>query len=162
MLCFRDIGGFSIIRRMKQHAALGAVGWDWPEWSDAFYPSDMPEEWRLTYYNTQFDCVFLAASVWRQADAATYEAWAADTHEHFLFLLEDARPEDLPAVLAGRALGIGRDDPRLLWFDRQTLLKALAAELAPPDSEAPLYLISQDGEMGQIERVRTLLELMGL
>ncbi|MBU1666349.1 MAG: hypothetical protein KKG92_13255 [Gammaproteobacteria bacterium] len=147
---------------MKKHAFLGAAGWDRPEWSDAFYPSDMPEEWRLTYYNTQFDCVFLAASAWRQSDAAIYESWAGDTHEHFLFLLEDARPEELPAVLAGRARGIARDDPRLLWFDRRTSLKVLAARLAPPDSEAPLYLISQDGEMGQIERVRTLLELMGL
>ena len=147
---------------MKQSAALGAAGWDRPEWADAFYPSDMPQEWRLTFYNTQFDCVFLAASSWRQAGAAAYEAWAADTHEHFLFLLEDARPEELPGVLAGRVLGIGRDDPRLLWFDRQTSLKTLAAQLAPLGNEAPLYLISQDGEMGQIERVRTLLELMGL
>lgn len=122
----------------------------------------MPEAWRLTYYNTQFDCVFLAAPLWRQADAAAYEAWVADTHEHFLFLLEGARPEALPEVLAGRALGIGRDDPRLLWFDRQTSLRTLAAKLAPLGNEAPLYLISQDGDMGQIERVRTLLELMGL
>ncbi len=147
---------------MKQPVALGADGWDRPEWSDAFYPPDMPEAWRLTYYNTQFDCVFLAAPVWRQVDAAAYEAWAADTHEHFLFLLEEARPEALPEVLAGRARGIRRDDPRLLWFDRQTSLKTLAAQLALPAGEAPLYLISQDGEMGQIERVRTLLELMGL
>lgn len=122
----------------------------------------MPEVWRLTYYNTQFDCVFLAAPVWRQANAAAYEAWAADTHEHFLFLLEGACPEELPEELAGRARGIARDDPRLLWFDRQTSLKTLAAQLAPPDREAPQYLISQDGDMGQIERVRTLLELMGL
>lgn len=147
---------------MKRQVALGADGWDRPEWSDTFYPSDMPEEWRLAYYNTQFDCVFLAASVWRQADAATFAAWAADTHEHFLFLLEDARPDDLPAALAGRARGIGRDDSGLLWFDRRTSLKTLAAQMTPPDGEAPPYLVSADGEMGQIERVRTLLELMGL
>ncbi|MDP2833689.1 MAG: DUF72 domain-containing protein [Pseudomonadota bacterium] len=147
---------------MKQPVALGADGWDRPEWSDAFYPPDMPEAWRLTYYNTQFDCVFLAAQVWRQADAAVYEAWAADTHEHFLFLLEGARPEALPEELAGRARGISRDDPRLLWFDRQTSLKTLAAQLAPLGNEAPLYLLSRDGDLGQVERVRTLLELMGL
>ncbi|MDP2431150.1 MAG: DUF72 domain-containing protein [Pseudomonadota bacterium] len=147
---------------MKQPVTLGADGWNWPAWSDAFYPSDMPEAWRLTYYNTQFDCVFLAGSAWRPADAAAYEAWAADTHEHFLFLLEGARQDELPDALAGRARGIRRDDPRLLWFDRQTLLKTLAEELAPPDGEAPLYLLSRDGDLGQVERVRTLLQLMGL
>jgi len=147
---------------MNQSAALGAAGWDRPEWADAFYPSDMPQEWRLTFYNTQFDCVFLAASSWRQAGAAAYEAWAADTHEQFVFLLEGAHSEALPEVLAGRALGVGREDSRLFWFDRDTSLKTLAERLAQPASGAPLYLLSRDGDLGQIERVRTLLELMGL
>lgn len=150
------------MRGMKQHAALGAAGWDWPEWSDAFYPSDMPEEWRLTYYNTQFDCVFLAAPVWRQVGPSICEGWAADTHENFVFLLEDARPDELPGALLERARGVGRDDPGLLWFDRETSLKSLAGQLAPAGGEAPLFLLSRDGDLGQIERVRTLLELMGL
>jgi hypothetical protein len=162
MLCFCDTGQVNIISRMKQPASLGAAGWDWPEWSYVFYPPGMPEEWRLTYYNTQFACVFLAAPAWRHAGAAAYKAWAADTHEHFQFLLEDALPEDIPEALAGRALGVGREDPRLLWFDGRTSLKTLAEQLALPGREAQLYLISRDGDMGQIERVRTLLELMGL
>ena len=142
--------------------ALGTLGWEWPVWSDAFYPSDMPEEWRLTYYNTQFACVFLAESVWRQAGPAAYAAWAADTHEQFMFLLEGARPEDVPEVLAGRARGAARDDPDLLWFDRQASLKTLADQLARERCDTPLFLLSRDGDLRQIERVRTLLELMGL
>ena len=145
---------------MTYRTALGTAGWDRPEWADTFYPSDMPHEWRLTYYNTQFHCVFLAAPDWRRAGDDAYAAWAADVHDQFVFLLEDALPEDLPQALAGRALGVARDDPRLLWFDRETLLKALATQLA--GRVAPLYLLSRDGDMGQIERVRTLLELLGL
>ena len=145
---------------MKRLALLGVAGWERPAWSEAFYPSDMPQEWRLSYYNTQFSCVFLAASVWRLADMATLAAWAEDTHEHFLFLLEQAFPEALPACLADRALGIGREDPSLLWVDRQTSLKTLAGHLAAGDTR--LFLVSRDGDLGQIERVRTLIELMGL
>ena len=145
---------------MKRQALLGVAGWDRPAWSEAFYPSGMPQEWRLGYYNTQFACVFLAAADWKSADTATLAAWAEDTHECFLFLLEQAWPEALPACLAARALGIGREDPALLWFDRQTSLKTLAGQLAAGDTR--LFLVSRDGDLGQIERVRTLIELMGL
>ncbi len=145
---------------MKRQALLGVAGWDRPAWSEAFYPSGMPQEWRLAYYNTQFACVFLTATDWKSAHAATLAAWAEDTHERFLFLLEQAVPEALPACLAQRALGIGREDPSLLWFDRQTSLKTLAGQLAVGDTR--LFLVSRDGDLGQIERVRTLIELMGL
>lgn len=161
-MCFRDTRRLPIIQTMQSHFALGAAGWDWPDWTDAFYPSDMPEAWRLTYFNTQFECVFLAAPVWRQAGAVAHEIWAADTHEHFVFLLEDALAAELPPALAGRALGVARNDPRLIWFDSQTALKPLAQRLAAMEGEAPVYLVSGDGNLGQIERVRTLLELMGL
>lgn len=147
---------------MPHHIALGAAGWDRPDWSDTFYPSDMPEEWRLTYFNTQFECVFLPADVWRCAGPEAYAAWVSDTHERFVFLLEDALPEEVPAILADKALGVGKEDARLLWFDRETPLKPLAGRLAAGDSAAPRFLLSADGDLGQIERVRTLLELMAL
>ena len=141
--------------------ALGALGWEWPAWSDAFYPPDMPEEWRLTYYNTQFDCVFLNQADWQSAGADVYRSWAEDTHGDFVFLLEAVPPEAAPAVLAGRAILVSRDDPGLLWFDRDTPLKTLAEHLGA-GRQAPLYLLSRDGDLAQLERVRTLLEVMGL
>lgn len=147
---------------MPHHIALGAAGWERPDWSDTFYPAGIPEEWRLTYFNTQFGCVFLAADVWRCAGPEAYAAWAGDSHERFVFLLEDALPDEVPAVLADKALGVGKEDARLLWFDRETSLKLLAGRFAAGEAAAPLFLLSADGDLGQIERVRTLLELMGL
>jgi hypothetical protein len=144
---------------MTHTTALGALGWDWPQWTEAFYPPDLPPEWRLTFYNTQFHCVFLEADAWRQAGVDDYPAWAADTHDQFVFLLEDALPEQLPRALAGKAIGVARNDPGLLWFDRTTSLKGLADRITA--QTMPLYLLSQDGDLGQIERVRTLLELLG-
>ena len=145
---------------MQPLVALGAAAWDWPEWNDAFYPSDLPEEWRLTYYNTQFSCVFLAEPAWRQAGAAAYEAWATATHGQFVFLLEGARAEEVPRALVGRAHGVTQSDSDLLWFDRATSLKTLAGQLASAYG-TQLYLLSRDGALGQIERVRTLLLVMG-
>jgi hypothetical protein len=143
-----------------QAVALGTIGWDQPAWSSNFYPADMPADWHLTFYNTQFACVFLAESFWRQAGASDHAVWAADTHEEFTFLLEGARPDELPTELAGRVRGVERSDPALIWFDRETPLKPLAARIT--QSDAQQYLLSADGDLGQIERVRTLLELLGL
>ncbi len=147
---------------MSSRFLLGTAGWDQPEWAASFYPSDMPVEWRLSFFNTQFECVYLEERVWRQASAAEREVWAADTHEHFVFLFENARRDELPAVLADRGVGLRREDARLLWFDRDTDLKRLAGQVATGEGDLSRYLISADADLGQIERVRTLLQLMGL
>jgi hypothetical protein len=90
-----------------------------------------------------------------------YESWLEDTHDRFMFLFEGAHQEEIPLPLSGRALALAREDSRLLWFDRDTSLKALAEQLAARH-DRPLYLLSGDGDLAQLERVRTLLELMGL
>lgn len=140
---------------------LGSLGWSNPAWLALFYPADMPEEWRLTYFNTQFNCVFLERAFWRQASSAELAQWYADTHEKFLFLLEGESPFP-PAELKEKAVMIQPDDARILWFARDTSLKDLAAALSGNSGVAPRFLISRDGDLGQLERVATLLEVMGL
>lgn len=144
---------------MKSNVYLGAPSWESPPLDAAFYPEGMPEEWRLAYFNTQFSCVFLEAAHWRGQSPETLAFWAGETHEAFLFLLEgEGAP---PPELQGRALLMHRDDPRLLWFDRATSLKNLSAGITGRAADAPLFLISGDGNLGRIEEVRTLLELLG-
>jgi uncharacterized protein YecE (DUF72 family) len=110
---------------------LGALDWRFPAWRGGFYPADMPEEWQLTYFNTQYNCTFLAQAVWRHASAAEMTQWHADTHERFRFLLEADADETLPPELADKALLISRSDARIAWFNRDTSLKELAARLTP-------------------------------
>lgn len=140
---------------------LGAEAWDRPEWEGAFYPPGMPGEWRLTYYNTQFDCVFLGRAAWTAARPEQLRQWSTDTHDQFLFLLEGDEETAPPAELAGKALVLTRAAPQLQWFDRDTDLRALAASLRSAGA-GRRYLISRDGDLAQLERVRTLLELMGI
>lgn len=144
-----------------KRALLGAAGWTWPAWADAFYPSDMPEEWRLTYYNTQYHTVFLAEADWRSAGEPVIASWAEDTHGEFVFLLEGASEPELPVALQGKAMGLRRDDPRLLWFDHETSLKLLSQRISAQGQEEPFFVLSSDGDIAQIERVRTLLDLLG-
>lgn len=146
---------------MRDQVLLGAVDWTRPEWTGGFYPGDMPEDWRLTYYNTQFDCVFLDRVRWTAAGPAQWRLWQEDTHEHFMFLLEGDAREPPPAELADKALVLARDAPQLLWFDRGTDLKSLARDLMPPGT-GRRFLVSRDGDLAQLERARTLLELLGI
>jgi hypothetical protein len=74
-----------------------------------------------------------------------------------------------PVELAGKARLLKRDDAQILWFTRDSSLKALAAALSSNANNAnqaeevqPRFLVSLDGDLAQMERVATLLEVMGL
>ncbi len=152
---------------------LGAIGWDHSEWTGAFYPEDLPPEWRLAFYNTHFDCVFLPYPLWAREAPATLAAWRDDTLERFRFLLE--HPPGAPgrddvarlATLSDRAVLLGREECAwLLWFDGTDELRALAARLEEEARRAvaqshPLYLVSRDGDLGRLLEVQSLLEVLG-
>jgi hypothetical protein len=141
---------------------LGAMRWSNPAWRETFYPADMPDDWQLTFFNTQFNCVFLERADWQQANPDLIAQWNADTHEQFIFLLEDEGSMPLPVELTDKGVLVRRDDPSILWFSRDTSLKELAAALSGNSGATPRFLISRDGDLGQMERVTTLLEVMGL
>lgn len=143
---------------------LGAVGWMHPSWRTVFYPDDLPEDWLLTYYNTQFRSVFLPHAHWSSATDAELAQWVEDTQAGFRFVLESG-PSPTAAGHAANILGVRlgmithRGDPRLLWFDAGTDLKYLAGEIQR--RYKPLYLFSLDADFAALQRVGTLLELMG-
>lgn len=141
---------------------LGALGWSNAVLQESFYPAGMPEEWQLSYFSTQFGCVFLDNPTWQQAGSEQMVQWNADTHAQFMFLLEGDPLLPLPVELAGKVLMLRRDDSRILWFARDSSLKVLASALLASLDERPRFLLSQDGDLGQMERVATLLEVMGL
>lgn len=143
---------------------LGTEGWLHPSWLGVFYPDDLPEDWLLDYYNTQFRAVFLPYTHWTAATDAQLAQWAQDSQPSFRFVLESG-PSAADAGRATEILGerLGalthRDDPRLFWFDANTDLKTLAQEIGRRDK--PLYLFSRDADLAGLQRVTTLLELMG-
>lgn len=88
---------------------VGAYGWQHAAWQAAYYPDDMPEEWRLAYYANEFGCVVLPAEQWQAADQETIEQWLSEMAEDFLLFLElPAQAGNLSAhikLFAGRCAG---------------------------------------------------------
>jgi len=73
---------------LEEHTILiGANGWLHDEWSEQFYPDDLPDEWRLGYYGNEFSVVLVPASYWEQG-ADTVTEWLEETDESPRFVCE--------------------------------------------------------------------------
>ena len=146
---------------------LGTVGWLHDDWLGTFYPDDLPEDWRLVYYNTQFSCVYLPSEMWEGRTENEIVTWLADVHEGFRFVVEaeDSYRDKIP-VFDGRlglALSPGMEDAHLFFFDRLTDLRTLARELEQKvRSDASLFVISRDHDLASLIKTRELLGIMGL
>lgn len=152
---------------MSYAVYLGAAGWSHAEWATEFYPEDMPAEWQLAFYNTQYRCVYLERAAWADLVPQIWAQWAQETQEEFRFILEASGSDgsDTAAVTAfgGRAVLVdSAQDDRLLWFDAATDLRALADRLRSQWDPAPVYLISRDADLTRLAQVQTMLDLMGL
>ncbi len=144
---------------------LGASNWMAPSWPGRLYPEGLPDDWQLAYFNTQFDCVWLPYAVWSRLEPGVAQSWLDDTRDDFRFILESGLATPASALLTELApklaACIEADHPDLLWFDARTDLRALSGVLASSAS-GQIYLLSRDDDMATIERVRTLLGLLGL
>lgn len=142
---------------------IGAVGWLHPAWDGAFYPDDLPADWRLSYYNTQFQAVYLPASFWQAATTETWVAWLDDTLEGFRFLLEPgdparAQPASPRVVLATPAW----QAQHVWWLDEAPDLRRLGQRIAQQAaSGAPLYVLSRSGDLELMKQAVTLAQVMG-
>ncbi len=146
---------------------LGAIGWDHAAWIGAFYPEDLPPEWRLSYYNTRFECVYLRHAMWSKTSLETLAAWREETLDHFCFLLEpppalsDADEKRISAL--GNKARLTNPDAAtvMLWLEPAANLKQLAQTLQGQPPALPLYLVSVSNDYAQLEQARTLLEVLG-
>jgi hypothetical protein len=124
----------------------------------------MPEEWRLAYYQTQYPCVWLEERVWRGTPHQEMLNWLNDTRDDFRFVLEGASSADKDGMDAvpNDARMITNPDARIIWFDMDTNLESLPRRLLDVDTLDDIYLICRDANLEALQRVATLLELLGL
>lgn len=127
---------------------VGASGWQHPAWRGGFYPEDLPDDWLLSYYNTQLQAVYLPAAVWQAASEATWAQWLHDTRDGFYFVLEPATPEWEAA--------------HVWWLDEAPDLRALAQRIVQQATTGePLFVFSRSGDADLLEQANTLKQVMG-
>lgn len=142
---------------------VGAVGWQHPAWQGAFYPGDLPDDWLLSYYNTQYRAVYLPAAAWQAVPAGVWSQWLYDTREDFHFVLE---PGD-PAIAPPLSDRVQQADPawaaaHLWWLDDAPDLRALAQRIDRHAARGePLYVISRSANLAAMEAADTLRQVMG-
>lgn len=142
---------------------VGAAGWLYPSWRSGFYPAGLPDEWLLSYYNTQFQAVYLPASVWQEVSATTWVQWLSETQEGFCFVLEPAetaatQPASARVLLATPAW----TEDHVWWLDEAPDLRGLAQRITQQAATGePLFVFSRGGDVGLLEQVRTLKQVMG-
>ena len=153
---------------------LGTVGWDHPEWQGPFYPDDLPPEWRLSFYNTTFDCVYLSYAQWSVVDPGVIEGWVDETQDRFRFVLELgnrtlSQSDKARIHKFNGKLGLlddqdaRQDRSRLIWVDANPDLKQLA-QIIQSNTAAGfiVYLISCSPDLAAVEQLRTLMQILGL
>lgn len=75
---------------------LGSHGWDHAAWQGSYYPDDLPDDWRLSYYANEFSCLLVDATAFGVGGPLD---WAADTPDGFRVLVAI---ESAEAALAPR------------------------------------------------------------
>lgn len=142
---------------------IGASGWLHSAWRGKFYPDALPEDWLLSYYNTQFQAVYLPAAVWQAASPAAWAQWLHDTREEFRFVLEpgdqgSAIPASERVLLATPAW----QSEHVWWLDEAPDLRSLAERIGRQAARGEsLFVFSCSGDLVLLERATTLKQVMG-
>jgi len=142
---------------------VGAMNWDRPDWRGRFYPEDLPDDWMLSYYNTQFQAVYLPAAMWQAASDAVWGQWLGDTQDGFCFVLEPGDAGTVPPVSPRVLLATPAwTTAHVWWLDQAPDLRALAQRIAQQATTGePLFVFSRRGDLVQLERANNLKQVMG-
>lgn len=136
---------------------VGTSGWTYASWRGPFYPRSLPSRLYLEFYAKEFSTTEVNYSFYHLPRPSTYEKWASQVPDHFVFALKASRfithvkrlvdVEEAWATFVQNALVLGPHlGPILLQFppsfrcNRRTLTGFLrVAQRAAPASH-PLRL----------------------
>ncbi len=145
---------------------LGSAGWSHAAWRGNFYPEDLPEDWQLSFYNTQFRCAYLPHEQWRDASDEEVSAWLRETIESFRFVLGGAAQSDAGEVEKAARFGeraVREAEADIYWLAGEPDLRELAKRMQKAaQSGVPLYVISRDAALAALGKARELMDVLGV
>ena len=137
---------------------IGTSGWTYPSWKGVFYPEDLPSRRYMEFYSRVFASTEVNYSFYHLPGPSTYEKWAAQVPDEFIFALKASRfithvkrlvdVEEAWATFVQNALTLGSHlGPILLQFppsyrfDRKRLAAFLRIAQRPALRSHPLRLV---------------------
>jgi uncharacterized protein YecE (DUF72 family) len=70
---------------------IGTSGWLYPPWRGVFYPAGLPHRRELEYISRQVDSVEINGSFYSLQRPSSYQRWAAETPDDFVFAVKGGR-----------------------------------------------------------------------
>lgn len=77
-----------MMKNAKPEIKVGARGWNFEQWNGEFYPDDLPEDWRFSYYSNEFQTVLIPSYFLTQFSLEDWQEWIDDTEKDFWFYVE--------------------------------------------------------------------------
>lgn len=106
---------------MVTELRVGAIGWNHPGWTPAYYPAELPGDWRLAYYANDFRAAMIPFDELLVSSESAVRQWRSEVPDDFLFGVE-VKPHPAVASVLPRCHLLG---DRL----EGVLLRAPASEL---------------------------------
>ncbi|HEY2724259.1 MAG TPA: DUF72 domain-containing protein [Pseudonocardiaceae bacterium] len=119
-----DPGRIGVMARNAAH--VGTSGWVYPPWRGTFYPAGLPHRRELEYLSRQVGSVEINGSFYSLQRPSSYQAWAEQTPDDFVFAVKGSRfithmkklrdvETPLANFLASGLLALGPKLGPLLW-----------------------------------------------
>lgn len=75
----------------RQKLFIGTSGWNYDDWKGLFYPSDLKSKEYLAFYAHHFQTTEINYSFYHLPRPTTYQNWAAQVPESFVFAVKASR-----------------------------------------------------------------------
>ena len=73
------------------HSRVGTSGWRYPPWRGTFYPPGLPHRQELHYLSRVVNSIEINGSFYSLQRPSSYQAWAAETPQDFVFAVKGGR-----------------------------------------------------------------------
>ena len=87
-------------KKTESNIRVGIGGWTYAPWRGVFYPKDLPHSQELAYASRHLTSIEINGTFYRTQKPATFEKWARETPDGFVFSLKGPRYATNRRVLA--------------------------------------------------------------